>query len=558
MLYLTMDRTHQEDTVPARTPARRRRPSVAGQLLALQILVLLGVLVGVLWLALGQSFRSFEEQEGRRTLATAETLAATPLIRAQLPQALPGGGTALPSALESVRSVSGLTEAILTDRAGIVVASTDPTLVGGPAPSQLPSDASRAWSGSVEVQGRRLLVAMVPVLDDDGARVGAAVAAREYPGWAERLSEAAPDLFLALSVCGVIGLGGSWLLSRRLKRQTLGMEPQEIAALVEHREALLHGVREGVVAVDTDGRISVLNDAARELLGWDTVQPGATIPAERMDASVRATLAGRGEATDRLLPIGGRMLVANRRPITSHGRQLGTVTTLRDRTELVRLEEALSATRTTTDLLRAQTHEFANQLHTVAGLIQLGEAQEALRFVEGVSHERSLLVDALTERLADAALTALVMAKSSAAAEAHVSLELDPEARLDPVSPDLSRDLITVVGNLLDNALDAAQGTTGRGGAPGARPTVSLDVQDTGQEITVTVADSGPGLGGMDPDRVFRHGFSTKAGSVPGGRGVGLSLVRHVCRARGGEASVSDDGGTVFTAVLLRQHQREA
>ncbi|RKW70763.1 sensor histidine kinase [Galactobacter caseinivorans] len=542
--------------MPARPTARRRRPSLAGQLLALQILVLLGVLVGVLWLALGQSFRSFEEQEGRRALATAETLAATPLIRAELPDAVPGSGTALPSALESVRSVSGLTEATLMNDAGQVVASTDAALVGQPAPPQLLDEqADRAWSGSVNVQGRQLLVARVPVLDDAGVRIGSAVTAREYPAWGERLAEAAPDLLLALTVCGVVGLGGSWLLSRRLKRQTLGMEPQEIAALVEHREALLHGVREGVVAVDPDGRISVLNDAARELLGWEDVQPGASVPAEHIDASVRATLAGTGEATDRLLPIGGRMLVANRRPITSHGRQLGTVTTLRDRTELVRLEEALNATRTTTDLLRAQTHEFANQLHTVAGLIQLGEAQEALRFVEGVSHDRSLLVDALTERLADAPLTALVMAKSSAAAEAHVSLELDPEARLDPVPADLSRDLITVVGNLLDNALDAAQGA-GPSPLPGsnAKPTVSLDVQDTDGRITVTVADSGPGLGGMDPDRVFRHGFSTKAGGEPGGRGVGLSLVRHVCRARGGEASVSEDGGTVFTAVLLRHH----
>lgn len=525
--------------------SRQRRVSLAGQLLVLQLLVLLGVLAGVLWLSIGQSLQSFEALEGRRALSAAESLAATPLVRARLPEARPGEGAALPAVLESVRSVSGLTEATLVDDAGVVIASSDATLRGHPAPAEfVRGDARRQWTGTATVAGRQLLVARVPVFDDAGRRAGLAIAAREYPGWSDRLSAAAPDLALALTVCGVVGLSGSWLLSRRLKRQTLGMEPGEIAALVEHREALLHGVKEGVVAVDLAGRITVLNDAARELLGWAAVPLGAPARETAADDAVVDVLLGPDDVADRTVVVGDRLLVANRRPITSHGRVIGTVTTLRDRTELFELEDQLGATRTATGLLRAQTHEFANQLHTVAGLIQLGETDSALRFVNGVSTDRSLLVDAVTERIADPPLAALLIAKSSVAGERGVALDLDLDAGLGPVDEGLSRDLITVVGNLIDNALDAVSGT------PDAM--VGVDVQDDGVRVLITVQDTGPGVVAADPDRIFDQGFTTKTSEAVGGRGFGLTLTRYVCRRRGGDVAVTTVDGAVFTATLRR------
>ncbi|RII41224.1 sensor histidine kinase [Galactobacter valiniphilus] len=520
--------------------------SLAGQLLALQLLVLLGVLAGVLYLSVAQSLRSFEALEGRRTLSAAEALAATPLVRTELPDAIPRGGSALPAALESVRSVSGPTYATLVDENGIVVASSDVTLVGYVAPVAIMQGAlNRQWTGTADVAGQHLLLARVPVFGDDGGRVGVAVAAREYPSWGERLAEAAPDAFVALLACTAIGLGGSWLLSRRLKRQTLDMEPGEIAALVEHREALLHGVKEGIVAVDLEGRITVLNDAARAQLGWDGVREGTQLPTHGVSDALLEVVGSREEIADRPLLVGDRLLVANNKAITSHGRRIGSVTTLRDRTDLFELEDRLGTTQTTSDLLRAQTHEFANQLHTIAGLIQLGESQEALRFVEAASTERSIIVDAVTERVADAPLAALIVAKSSAAAERHVRLDLDPEAHLGPVSPELSRDLITVIGNLIDNALDAISGL------PDA--VVTLDLQDEAGTITVSVSDPGDGPDPALGERIFERGFSTKASDSPGGRGVGLALTRHVCRRRGGDVALEDGEGTTFQAWLPRE-----
>jgi sensor histidine kinase regulating citrate/malate metabolism len=238
----------------------------------------------------------------------------------------------------------------------------------------------------------------------------------------------------------------------------------------------------------------------------------------------------------------GRVLVVNRLPLTSRGRPLGSVATLRDRTELLELRRELELTRHVTDTLRAQAHEFDNRLHTIAGLIELGEAEEAVRFVHRVSSTRSEFGRAVTEAVRDPALAALLIAKASQAAERGVELRVAPDSALPVLSPELSTDVATVVGNLVDNAMDAASGAGERW--------VEVGVGLVDDEVDVVVRDSGPGVPpGMEAE-VFRRGVSTKEGAVPGGRGIGLSLVQLVCTRRGGEATASSAGGSVFTARI--------
>ncbi len=240
------------------------------------------------------------------------------------------------------------------------------------------------------------------------------------------------------------------------------------------------------------------------------------------------------------------MLALNRRPMRSHGQVIGSVTTLRDRTELSALERELGTSRATSDTLRAQTHEFANQLHTISGLLQLEEYDEVLRFVDGVRLSRSSLYDEVTSRIGDATVAALLIAKASLATERGVEIRLDPESRVGKVYDGLARDLTTVVGNLVDNALDAAVS----GGSD--QPRVDVRVVQQDGAITVTVGDTGPGV--RSTEDVFRQGYTTKAnGDADGGRGFGLALTRLVCRRRGGDVTVHNQeecGGAVFTATL--------
>jgi two-component system CitB family sensor kinase len=523
--------------------------SLAGQYLLLQLLIVLAVLVAVVAISLAQSAAAFERIEGRRALSAAENLGGNPTVRALLPYAEPGSGSSLPAVAESVRTLSGSSQVALAGLDRTVVATSDPGQLGKP----LELGASRvmegrAWTGVLGGSGTAYLSAHVPILDDAGAMIGVASISRNYPSLWERLGDAVPNLLTYLGVASVLGLAGSLLLARRVKRQTLGMEPREITGLVENREAMLHGLKEGVVALDPHGRITVANGSARGLLGLPADCVGKELAGLAVEPALKDVLMGEQPAPDQMVLVGERLVVLNRVPIRSKGRVIGTVSTLRDRTELSSLERELGATRTATDTLRAQAHEFANQLHVISGLIQIGEYESVVQFVNGATVDRTRLNDEVTSRIEDPALAALLIAKSSLAAERGVSLQLSPESRLGRVDEDLSRDLTTVVGNLVDNALDAVTST------PDAAVEVLVD--DGGDQLRVDVRDSGPGVPPEDMEDIFRQGFTTKRPTTEGGRGYGLALSRVVCQRRGGQLTVHNDGGAVFTALFLRRKVR--
>jgi two-component system CitB family sensor kinase len=519
--------------------------SLAGQYLLLQLLIVLAVLVAVVAISLAQSAATFERIEGRRALSAAEALGNNPAVRALLPSAEPRGSASLAAVAESVRTVSGSSQVALAQLDRTVVASSDPNLLA----HALDLGASRvmegrAWTGPVGGAGAQSLSAHVPVLDDNGKMIGIASISRNYPSTLERLGDAVPNLLTYLGVASVLGIAGSLLLARRVKRQTLGMEPSEITGLVENREAMLHGLKEGVVALDPHERITVVNDSARALLGLPADCVGKRLHSLSVEPALKDVLTREQPGPDRLVLVGDRLVVLNRVPIRSRGRDIGSVTTLRDRTELSALERELGTTRTATDTLRAQAHEFANQLHVISGLIQIGEYDSVVQFVNGVTLDRTRLNDEVTSRIQDPALAALLIAKSSLATERGVTLQLDPESGLERVDDELSRDLTTVVGNLVDNAFDAVAGLP--------EPAVRVLVEDAVDGVTVTVRDSGPGVAG-DTAEIFRQGFTTKEPGPAGSRGFGLALSRVVCRRSGGNLAVANDKGAVFTAVLKRK-----
>ncbi|MHA7222604.1 sensor histidine kinase [Arthrobacter sp. RHLT1-20] len=518
--------------------------SLAGQYLVLQLLIVLAVLLAVVAISLAQSAAAFERIEGRRALSAAEALGNNPAVRALLPSAEPRGGSALPAVAESVRTVSGSAQVVLAKLDRTVVASSDPGMLG--LPLELGTSRvmeGRAWTGVVAGSATPVLSAHVPVLDDAGNMIGIASISRNYPSTWERLGDAVPNLLTYLGVASVLGLAGSLLLARRVKRQTLGMEPSEITGLVENREAMLHGLKEGVVALDPDERITVVNGSARQLLGLAPDCVGKSLNALAIEPALRDVLTRDQPGPDRLVLVGERLVVLNRMPMMSHGRNIGSVTTLRDRTELASLERELGATRTATDTLRAQAHEFANQLHTISGLIQIGEFDAVVQFVNGTTLDRTRLSDDVTSRIEDPALAALLIAKSSLAAERGVTLQLSTDSRLERVDDELSRDLTTVVGNLVDNALDAVTGT--------ADAAVQVFIDGRDEKLSIVVRDSGPGVPPEVLEDVFRQGFTTKQPTSEGGRGYGLALSRVVCQRRGGQLTVHNDGGAVFSARLF-------
>lgn len=528
-----------------------RGRSLAGQFLAFQLVVVAVVLVAVAGVSVAQSEGEFREVRGQRMIAVAENMASTPIVRERTEQhpADPFVARTLAPEVDRAVALSGATLAEILGPDGTVRVSSDPSR-GGARVDLGPSraDEGRAWFGDADIDATHSLVGQVPILSTDGQVLAVASVSEAYPSIWALLSGAGEGLLLYLGLGAALGLVASWLLSRRIKRHTRGLEVAEIASLADHREALLHSIREGVIAVNNEGEITLLNDGARDLLGVPDDAVGLRVGTAGIDPAVVSFLAaaedgeGSGGAGDTVIATRTRVLTLSRRPATSQGRRIGTVITMRDSTELAALQGQLSSHKSVTDTLRAQTHEFANQLHTISGLVQLGEYDAVRDLVGTLTRRRAEISDAVTQRISDPAVAALLIAKTSLAAESDVALSLDPQSHLAVLDPALATDVITLLGNLIDNAVDVSVG------APHAQVTVCIDDRDG---LAISVLDSGPGVPEHLREAIFARGVTSKP-EVPGGRGIGLALVRLVTAQHGGTIEVDDGpgGGARFLVRL--------
>ena len=249
----------------------------------------------------------------------------------------------------------------------------------------------------------------------------------------------------------------------------------------------------------------------------------------------------------------GRVLVLNRMPVVHNGRSIGSVTTLRDRTELAKVESELGAFRGTTDLLRAQAHEFGNQLHTISGLIEIGDYDEVVTFVDTLVEKRASLDLTIARRVQDRSVAALLLAKAALAAEKKVTLRVSDRTGLSPLKSDSSFDVATVLGNLIDNGIDAVV-TEGK-----QDPWVGVEIRQSDTSVELVVTDSGPGIDAELATEVFEHGYTTKA-AQGGERGIGLALTLLICKRRGGEvvAQNTPDGAEFVARMTVTPGGRDA
>lgn len=515
--------------------------SLARRLLVLQLLIVLVLLVAVAAIAVEQADRTVRATESRRMLGVAEDLAADPSLRELLTD--PAQHPNLAPFATRAQVLSGASTVAVARPDGTILTSQDPQQIGRPMRfGGSTVTEGRAWVGSIDGS----VVAHVPVISAETQRISGYVAVERVPPntW-QILTSAFPELLVLLGIASGLGVAGSLSLAWWVKRQTLGLEPAEITGLVEHREAMLHGIREGVVGLDQQHRITLANDPAKALLTLPPDAIGRSVHDLGLNERLVDVLTGAATGSDQIGLRRGKVLVLNRMSIRRGDRTLGAVVTLRDRTELMRLRDQLDATRHTTDTLRAQAHEFSNRLHTIAGLIELGEYDEVHRYVSRVSARRDQWHTEVTAKIADSSVSALLIAKASLAAEQGVGLRLSESCELGPVGETLSADLVTVLGNLVDNALDALRGHTADGAG-----WIEVAVGEADGAVRVVVRDSGPGIAPGIAEEVFRHGFTTKAAEQDGQRGLGLAITRQTCVRRGGTVGVHNADGAVFTATL--------
>ena len=527
------------------SPRRRVRFATRALLLHLAAVALVVTLCTGVYLALAvQQLRAEAESTA---LGIARTLAEDAQVRAAVAaisasddepdaEALRDGD--LQQIATDVMARTGALFVVITDDEGIRLAHPLPSRIGEvvstPFAAVLAGREVVDWQTGTLGESAR---AKVPVRDDSGTPVGEISVGFERNGVFDDLPPLLAALGLTAAGALALALLTFLLLRRRWERLTIGVQPEELVALVQNQTAVLDGVGDGVLAVDQDGVVRVSNAAADRLLGLhDPV--GRTVDALPLPPVVRDTATGARDRAEAV--VGDRMLYLESRAVRRDGRALGEVLLVRDRTDLIALTERLEAVRTMTSALRVQRHEFANRLHVAAGLIDAGRVDDARAFLDALV-SRGPVAFPVTglDLVGDPFLHAFLGAKGVEAAERGVALRIAADTQVIGTVR-RAEDVASVLGNLVDNAVVAA--------VAGAREPrwVEVSVLSDGDALVVTVADSGEGLRPSDPRP---HADDGSADPVHG-HGIGLPLATEIARRSGGDLWIIDSGGPDHGAVF--------
>lgn len=507
-------------------------------LAVLGILLATVVIGGVLDVRL--TSRSLDQQYEERARAVAATVAEMAEIRTAVAAGDPHH-VVQPAADRIIRT-TGATYVVVTDRSGLRFSHPNTALIGQRLEEPVAALDGYDHVGIDHGSLGRSANGKAPIMGPGGTVVGQVSVGILEARVAAQVHHEVEAIALYSALALAVGVAVALLLARAIKRVTFGLELREFASLLQEREAMLHGIREGVVGVDSASRVNVLNDEARRLLG--VAGPGVGQHLEDLvpPGRLRDLLSGQIGGPDQSVMTTDAVLVVNRRPVTVGARAVGSIVTLRDRTETAGLIRRMHAMTGLSNALRAQEHEFTNRLHVIAGLLDLGEVEEARGYLDLIVEQHVVSAEDLRSRIGPPVVAALLLAKIAVAAESGVTLRITEDSRLDAPNPDPNL-LMTVLGNLVDNAVDATATQ------PPPR-TVTVQLSDTDDEIRVVVTDDGPGVPEELLSEIFTDGYSTKPARGERHRGIGLALVKRLVRRAGGHVHASPGPGGHFEVVL--------
>ena len=522
-----------------------------------RITLLVATVLALVLVVTGVSVNWKIEQETRDNLtqklvllsrATAESDAVIHGLQGQNPAAV------VQAYAERLRADTQVDYITVMDMGGIRLSHPNPVQIGARFAGGDEAEVFRGRSYVSEARGTLglSLRAFTPVMDPgSGRQIGAVAVGILVTGLDHTVLSVRKRVGLGVLIGFAAGMLGAMYVAGRIKRILLGMEPEEISTMLQQRNAMLHSVREGIIGVNRDLVVTLVNEEALrlfaqagsqgELVGRNVEE---VLPSSRLRGVVESGQAEYDQEGDIL----GLPILTNRVPIFVDGRISGAVATFRDKSQVNRLAEQLTGVRFYADALRAQTHEFMNKLHVILGLVRLEEYEWLKTFITGVAGRYDDEVGFVIQRIKDPVVAGFLLARFASAREQNILMHLDAEASLPPSADDtLAHDLITVLGNLLENAVEAI--------GAGAQREIEVSLRPEGPHLHLSVVDSGPGLPQHLLDQLFTRGFSTKGEN----RGLGLWQAARTVEARGGHlvGSNREGGGAAFTAILFLLPEEE-
>lgn len=489
-----------------------------------------------------------EDQIGRRALQVSTTVAQIPEVRQLISKPLPQ--PQIQQLAEKIRLETGAEFIVIGNRDGIRYSHPLPDrigkpMVGGdnaPALEQGESYISRAIGTlGPSIRGK------APILADDGSIIGIVSVGYLDEKVDSIIHTHQARVGIQVVALLLLGIAGAISISTYFKKAIFGLEPEQIARMFIERTAIIESIREGIVAIDHNAQVTVANQQAIDILDKDSKQQviGRHIREVLPGARLSRILAGGEQRVDQELIVADKALIINTVPMVVKGRISGAVASFRSKDEIDILARQLSQVKEYSQMLRAQTHEYSNKLHTIAGLIQIGHDKEALELIGRESAGYQGLIAFLAKAVPHPLLAAFIIGKYNHAQELRIDFQIDPDSQLIDVPAELNREkVVTIVGNLIDNAFDAVL-------KKGAEAIVRLAMTDSGNNLVFEVEDSGEGIPEELADKIFLKGFSTKQSD----RGQGLYLAQKALEDLRGEITLtgSSMGGALFSVFIPKQ-----
>lgn len=488
-----------------------------------------------------------EQQTEKRALQAAKHIALTlPTDLKQMVQISDEYGILQPLA-ESIRLETEAIVVIVTDRKGIQVSSTDKSQIGSELVSPEGSRALRYGRSYIsKTVGKRgeIISGNAPIFNDELDIIGMVSVGYLVKNVRQITQVYLQKELFYIWVFMTLGLAVAIFIARDVKKATLGLEPKEIANLFQERETLIASIREGIIATDSYGTITLLNKTAQEHFGEIPIQKNISHLFPGID--LKPIFSQGEQLLNCEIIIQGIAVVFNMVPILRDGEIQGAVATFRCKDEIDLISHELSQVQAYSDMLRAQTHEYTNRLHAIVGMIQMEAYDEVLDFINEETTGQRRLIRLLTDSIPDAIMSSFLIGKYMHALELKVELRIDPESHMVDMPNELNRhQLVTVLGNVINNAVDAAL-------AGDRLPCVNIFMSDYGNDLIFEIEDSGSGVPDNMTELIFQKGISSKNGE---NRGYGLHLVATTLRAMNGGVSVlsSDLGGALFVIEIPKQ-----
>jgi two-component system, CitB family, sensor histidine kinase DctS len=503
-------------------------------------IVVFSLLLGGMIL-IGNYIHTKEEELQQRSLLTARTVAELPEIKKGII------GTqkerqSINEVVERIRIINGADYIVVLDMERIRLSHPVKQLIGlkSKGADEGPAFAEHTYTSKAKGEIGTVIRAFVPIMSAQHKQIGVVITAYKLPSFIEVLLTLKVEIILTASLSFLFGGWGAWLLASHIKQQMFHLEPHEIARLLVERTETFNAMHEGVIAIDTEERITIFNDKAKQMLGIHGDVIGKSIRSVIPDTHLPEILQINEPIYNKELQVRNLNIVSNRIPIKINNKTVGAVAIFQDRTEVKKLAEELTGVKAFVNALRVQNHEHMNKLHTIAGLIQLGHKEKALEYVFQVTEEQEEITRFLSKNIKDESISGLLLSKISRGKELGVRVTIDRHSQFKKIPKHLDHhDFVVILGNLIENAFDSFKNSDQ------PHKEVFISIEQNEEILSLSVEDNGSGIDEQHKERIFDEGFSTKGTNE---RGFGLYLVKQIVEKGNGQICVeSEQGkGTIF------------